>query len=345
MSRAVELATPRLRLRQWQERDKPHFARLNADPEVMRFFPGTQTREQSDRSIAVWAAELDQRGWSNWAVEQVSDGAFIGFVGLTVPKRALPFMPCVEIGYRLARPYWGRGLATEAGRAVLRFGFEQLALPEVVSFTARLNLPSQAVMRRLGMLDAGEDFEHPALAEGSPLRVHCLYRLSRERWAAGTAIEVPPRHLAFWNVFAKTRPADPTARFLEAFHFDDNAPSANELAQLVVAGRKRATAALLWSHEAEGKRIPRPGDLSIVTDFEGHAVCVIETTRVDIVAFSAVTAEFAETEGEGDGSLAYWMRAHEAFFGRECRRIGRAPTAGMPVVCERFEVVYRPAAT
>lgn len=184
MSRFVDLITSRLRLRQWQDGDKEVFAQLNADPEVMRYFPGTQTREQSDRSIAVWAAELEERGWSNWAVEQVSDGSFIGFVGLSVPRRALPFMPCVEIGYRLAKEYWGKGFATEAGREALRFGFEELQLPEVVSFTAKLNLPSQAVMRRLGMRDAHEDFEHPALPEGNPLRPHCLYRLKRESWVA-----------------------------------------------------------------------------------------------------------------------------------------------------------------
>lgn len=185
--RSSEHITPRLLLRQWREDDKPAFAALNADPEVMRFFPGTQTREQSDRSIAAWAAELEARGWSNWAVERRADGAFIGFVGLTVPKRALPFMPCVEIGYRLARSHWGQGYATEAARAALRFGFEQLQLEEIVSFTAKLNLPSQAVMRRLGMVNANEDFEHPALPEGSPLRPHVLYRLSRERWSAGCA--------------------------------------------------------------------------------------------------------------------------------------------------------------
>jgi len=184
MSCAVELVTPRLRLRQWQESDKAAFAQMNADPEVMRFFPSTQTREQSDRSVAVWAAELDERGWSNWAVERISDGHFIGFVGLTIPKRALPFMPCVEVGYRLGKQYWGKGYATEAGLEALRFGFEELQLQEVVSFTAKLNLPSQAVMRRLGMSDAEEDFEHPAVPEGSPLRAHCLYRLPREHWAA-----------------------------------------------------------------------------------------------------------------------------------------------------------------
>ena len=93
MSRAVEAVTPRLRLRPWQERDKPAFARLNADPQVMRFYPGTQTREQSERSIALWAAELNARGWSNWAVEQRFDGDFVGFVGLGIPIHALPFMP------------------------------------------------------------------------------------------------------------------------------------------------------------------------------------------------------------------------------------------------------------
>ena len=153
-------------------------------------------------------------------------------------------------------------------------------------------------------------------------------------------MEVPPRYQAFWKTFADTRSEDPSARFLEAFHFDDNKPSADELAQLVVVGRKRATAALLWGHEVDGKRIPQPGDLSIVTDFDGNAVCVIETTRVDVVAFSSVSAEFAATEGEGDGSLEFWRRVHEAYFGRECRRIGRDPTPDMPVVCERFEVVY-----
>ncbi len=152
---------------------------------------------------------------------------------------------------------------------------------------------------------------------------------------------VPPRYCEFWEAFAATRSVDPTPRFLEAFYFDDNEPSANELARLVIAGRKRATAALLWVHDAEHKRVPQPGDLSIVTDFSGAELCVIETTRVDIVPFAEVSAEFAAIEGEGDGSLAYWRRAHEAFFGRECQRIGRRPEPAMPVVCERFDVVFK----
>ena len=124
---------------------------------------------------------------AKWAVERIADGRLIGFVGLTVPRRALPFTPCVEVGYRLAKEYWGQGFATEAAREALRHGFETLRLSEVVSFTAKLNLPSQAVMKRLGLVDAREDFEHPALPEGSPLRPHCLYRLSRQRWLADRA--------------------------------------------------------------------------------------------------------------------------------------------------------------
>jgi RimJ/RimL family protein N-acetyltransferase len=190
MSAAVELRTERLLLRQWREEDKGPFAALNADPLVMRYFASTQSRAQSDRSIAVWAQELDERGWSNWAVEHLTDGRFMGFVGLTIPRRALPFMPCVEIGYRLARKHWGNGFATEAGREVLRFAFDVLGLLEVVSFTSKLNLPSQAVMQRLGMSDVHEDFEHPALPEGSPLRLHVLYRLARGRWAEQRAAKV-----------------------------------------------------------------------------------------------------------------------------------------------------------
>jgi RimJ/RimL family protein N-acetyltransferase len=184
MSHTFELSTPRLLLRQWKETDRIQFAALCADSEVMRFFAAPQAREASDRSIDIWTAELVERGWSNWAVEVKNTGAFIGFVGLSIPRRALPFMPCVEVGYRLAKQHWGQGYATEAAQEALRFAFEDVNLNEIVSFTAKLNLPSQTVMRRLGMVDSKEDFEHPALPEGSPLRPHCLYRLSRQQWAA-----------------------------------------------------------------------------------------------------------------------------------------------------------------
>lgn len=132
------------------------------------------------------------------------------------------------------------------------------------------------------------------------------------------------------------------SHFDEAFHFDDNEASANELAQLVLAGTKRATAALLWSMEAENKPLPKPGDFSVVTDWQGRALCVIETTSVEIVPYDKVTKAFAAIEGEGDGSLTYWREAHWGYFSRQCRRIGKQADLQMPVVCERFDIVYRP---
>jgi uncharacterized protein YhfF len=156
----------------------------------------------------------------------------------------------------------------------------------------------------------------------------------------GVTVNIPEHLRDFWSEFAATQASDPGPRFLEAFYFDDNEPSANELAALVLSGRKRATAGLLWSHEKESKPLARPGDLSIVTTYSGQPVCVIETRKVEIVPFDEVSAEFAATEGEGDGSLQFWRKAHEAFFGRECSRIGRVPEARMPVVCEEFEVVF-----
>jgi len=158
-------------------------------------------------------------------------------------------------------------------------------------------------------------------------------------------MKLPDHVLPFWQAFANTQTHDPTPRFLEAFPFDDNEPSANELAELVLVGQKRATAGLLWSFEHAGARVPEPGSLSIVTNFTGTPLWVIETQRVDLVPFKDVTAEFAATEGEGDGSLKFWRTAHDAYFGRECQRIGRIPEPGMPVVCERFEVVYPQRAT
>ena len=182
VTRPIEINTQRLRLRQWRESDREPFAALNADPQVMRYFPGVQSREASDRSIGVWRAEIVERGWSNWAVEILESGSFIGFAGLTVPKRTLPFTPCVEVGYRLAKEHWGQGYATEAAKAAVETGFTRLSLQEIVSFTALVNRRSRAVMERIGMVNSNEDFDHPALPEGSELRRHCLYRLTRQRW-------------------------------------------------------------------------------------------------------------------------------------------------------------------
>ena len=187
MHRPIEIETPRLRLRQWRDSDRQPFAEMNADPEVMKFFPAPQSRAVSDSSIDAWQAQFAERGWSNWAAEIRSTGEFIGFIGLSVPKRLLPFSPCVEVGWRLARAHWGQGLATEGAVAALRVGFEQIALDEVVSFTSVLNVRSRAVMERIGMRNALQDFEHPGVPEGHSLRLHCLYRITRDEWGENAA--------------------------------------------------------------------------------------------------------------------------------------------------------------
>jgi RimJ/RimL family protein N-acetyltransferase len=183
----IEIETPRLELRQWRDADREPFAAMNRDPAVMEFFPSLQSRATSDAAIDRWQAGLEGRGWSNWAVELRESAEFVGFTGLSEPRHALPFSPCIEIGWRYARKAWGKGLATEAARACLQVAFEQLALPEVVSFTAVHNLRSRAVMERIGMTNANQDFEHPAIAPGHPLRLHCLYRITRAQWRQGTA--------------------------------------------------------------------------------------------------------------------------------------------------------------
>jgi uncharacterized protein YhfF/8-oxo-dGTP pyrophosphatase MutT (NUDIX family) len=154
-----------------------------------------------------------------------------------------------------------------------------------------------------------------------------------------------PTHLtAFWNGFVKCIGSVDDARFYEAFFFGDSPDLANELAALVLRGVKRATAGAVWSYEAEGKRLPVPGDLSIVTSWLGEPLCVIETQAVDVLPFAEVSAEFAAAEGEGDGSLTFWQAAHSQYFTRECARAGRQFAEDMLVACERFTVVYRPSA-
>ncbi|MDO4231816.1 MAG: GNAT family N-acetyltransferase [Lautropia sp.] len=179
----ASLNTPRIRLRQWLPADREPFALMNADPRVMEWFPACLGQAESDALADRCQALIAERGWGFWAAELKETKAFIGFVGLHVPSPELPFSPCVEIGWRLAADYWGKGLATEAAHAALAFGFERLGLDEIVSFAVAGNQRSRAVMERLGMREAGV-FGHPALPADSPLREHCLYCLGRKAWGA-----------------------------------------------------------------------------------------------------------------------------------------------------------------
>ena len=177
---AVELSTDRLLLRGWRDDDRAPFAALNADPEVMEHFPAPLTPAESDALVERITAGFDAHGYGLWAVEVRATGELIGFTGLALQTFPASFTPAVEVGWRLARQAWGRGYATEAATAALAYGFDIAGLDEIVSFTAVTNVPSQRVMQRLGMTrNPADDFEHPNIAPGSPLRPHVLYRLRR----------------------------------------------------------------------------------------------------------------------------------------------------------------------
>ena len=176
----MEIETDRLILRRWQSSDVDPFVSLNADPRVMQFFPATLSRAETEAMISTFEERISQHGFGLWAAELKATVGFIGFIGLDVPCYPLPFSPCVEVGWRLAFDYWGKGYAQEGARAALAFGFKELHLQEIVSFTAANNLRSRQVIERIGMTyDAQGDFDHPKLPERHPLRRHVLYRKAR----------------------------------------------------------------------------------------------------------------------------------------------------------------------
>jgi len=182
----TELATPRLRLRHWRGEDLAPFAALNADPLAMRYLGRLLSRSESDAFARGAEETLTRRGFGLWALELRESGRFAGCVGLAVPSFEAHFTPCVEAMWRLAPDTWGHGYATEAARASLEFGFTQAGLGEIVAFTVPANTRSRAVMLRLGMHhDPADDFEHPRLPPGDPLRGHVLYRLTLAQWAGG----------------------------------------------------------------------------------------------------------------------------------------------------------------
>jgi RimJ/RimL family protein N-acetyltransferase len=170
------IVTDRLILRGWKPSDLEPWAALNADPEVMRHFPSTLGRIESDALAALNQAHIDDHGFGLWAVERREDGVFLGFTGLMRLRDSNPLAPGVEAGWRLARHGWGQGYASEAARAAIRDGFERVGLSRILAFTAVPNLPSQAVMGRIGMTRRPElDFDHPLVAEGHRLRRHLVW--------------------------------------------------------------------------------------------------------------------------------------------------------------------------
>ena len=179
------IRTERLLLRRWRDADREPFATMNADPAVVEHLLGPMTRERSDDFVDRIERHWDEHGWGLWALEIPEAAPFIGYVGLWPADYVEPGM--VEVGWRLARPYWGCGYASEAARAALEYGFTDVGLAEIVSFTVPRNERSWRVMERIGLIrDPSGDFDHPRVdpVAHPHLVRHVLYRLSREDWLA-----------------------------------------------------------------------------------------------------------------------------------------------------------------
>jgi len=181
-----EMANKSISMRQWKDEDIESFAEMNADLEVMRFLPKPLTRAESAEFMARLCARIDERGWGLWAVEV--DGICAGFTGLAVPPFSAHFTPCVEIGWRFRREYWGLSIAYSAALAAEAFAFDKLKLPELISFTTAGNARSRRLMERLGLSRREQDdFLHPVLPAESPLRPHVLYRKRAIDWRESAA--------------------------------------------------------------------------------------------------------------------------------------------------------------
>jgi RimJ/RimL family protein N-acetyltransferase len=179
VSTVREISTERLIMRGWRDSDLAPWAAMNADPEVRQYLGPLLTVEQASAWVLNFQDDLDHYGFGFWAVEVRASGEFIGFTGLDTVDDEMPFTG-VELGWRLARPAWGHGYATEAALAALRHGFDVMGLPEIVAVTMAVNLRSRAVMRRIGMTsDPAEDFDDPDVDE-VPLRRHMVYRKLRD---------------------------------------------------------------------------------------------------------------------------------------------------------------------
>ena len=174
--------TKRLLLRPWQNRDVQEYAAINADKEVMRYFPSNYSEAESKAQIQRFNQSINELGFGFWAAELLETRRCIGFIGLSSLPKELPFSPCVEIGWRLARNVWRKGLASEGANAVLDYAFETLELNEIVSVTPVTNIPSQGVMKKIGMVRQAGTFLHPRIKPEHELAEHVLFKLDQHKW-------------------------------------------------------------------------------------------------------------------------------------------------------------------
>lgn len=174
----MRLITDRLILRSWRDSDREPSAAINGDPEVMRYFPSLQDTAVTNASVDKRMAHDEKHGFCFWAAELRENNKFIGFIGMEHVHEDIPYAGSVEIGWRLAKDYWGQGLAPEGAKACLAYAFSTLDLSHVVSFTSENNQPSRRVMEKIGMVhEPKNDFDHPGVPDDSPVKPHVLYRI------------------------------------------------------------------------------------------------------------------------------------------------------------------------
>lgn len=176
------LSTERLIMREWRNSDIPSLYQMVSDPDVMEFFPSVLSETEAQDFLKAIQDRMNQNGWGMWACELKATQEVIGFVGLNIPKDDFYFNPCVEIGWRLRKKFWHQGLAQEAAKEALKFGFTELNLDKIVAFTTVTNFSSQTLMTRLNMIKNPQHFNHPRLAEDHPLAEHVLYELTKDSW-------------------------------------------------------------------------------------------------------------------------------------------------------------------
>ena len=176
----ITLETQYLILRQWRETDFDFYANLTSNKEVMKFFPKTLSKEESNNAVRKFSKLLKEKSWGFWAVEEKSSNKFLGYAGLHAPQTKFPFSPCVEIAWRMEDEYWENGYVKEAGETILKYAFEEIGLEEIVYFSSIHNHKTEALVCQLGMKKENETFPHPFVEVGHHLSEHYLYKISKK---------------------------------------------------------------------------------------------------------------------------------------------------------------------
>ena len=320
------LETERLILRPWRSSDADELYRYAGDPEtgpLCGWRPHTSV-EDSRLVIEKVLSEPD-----TFAVVLKETGKPVGSVGVmqSCAEGALPSER--EVGYWLGKPYRGRGLIPEAVEALLYRCFEVYGCPAVWCGYFDGNSRSLRVQEKCGFKPHHTEYDVPRAQLGDTAVIHYT-RLGNSEW----------RQLRFFREFLRSTGRDSDTPIYENFYFGNDERSASELLALVLDGKKTATSSSLYAYESDGSEPPKPGDLSIVTDFSGEPRCVIETTAVTVVPFDKMTFDLCRREGE-DVTLEGWREGHIRFFTADAKLCGYSFDGNMPVAFEDFRVVYR----